>query len=1059
MRFPQFFIERPIFATVLSVLITLVGAITYVTLPVAQYPAITPPTIQVQASYPGASPDVLANTVVTPLEQEINGVEGMIYMTSSSTSNGAATITVTFEQGTDPDTAQVLVQNRVARAEPQLPELVRRTGVTTEKASEDLLMVAHVISPDGSRDQLFIGNYAFLRIRNELQRLDGVGDVTVFGAAEYSMRVWLNPQQLSARNLTTGDVLRSLREQNVQVAAGTVAEQPLEAPAAFQMTMKAEGRLKTAGEFGDIVLETGEQGEVVQLSDVSRIELGAQDYARESYLDGEPAIGLGVSAKPGANALATVEEIKSKLAELSRDFPSGMDYTIVYNPTVFVEESIEAVYHTLFEAVLLVVLVVLLFLQNWRAALIPLLAIPVSLVGTFALMAPLGFSLNSLTLFGLVLAIGIVVDDAIVVVENVERHLEEGMGPKEASQKAMAEISSALLSLGLVLVAVFLPAAFIGGISGQFYQQFAITIATATMISVLVSLTLSPALCAIFLRRRDANRDGLQRVIDLLLGWFFRGFNKAFGWFSRGYGGVIGRVTRKVALMLLLYLGLLGVGGYLFQKTPGGFIPQQDQGYLIVSIQLPEAASLSRTREVLMDVGEIARDVEGITHSVDIAGFSGATRAIASNAAAVFVLLDSFEKRDETGRSAEVIVRELQQKMATVTDAQVVVIEPPPVRGVGTGGGFKLMLQDRGGGGYAELQRTANEFIGKLNQEPSVGRAFTTYSATTPQFFADIDRIKAKKLDVPMGNVFETLQTFFGSSYVNDFNQFGRTYRVIAQADAPYRDSASDVRYFKTRSENGAIVPLSAVMEMKRVTGPDRVVRHNLYPTAEISGQSAPGFSSGETLDAVERVAAELPPGYGQEWVEIAYQQRAAGNTALVVFLLAVVFVFLLLAAQYESWGMPMAVILIMPMCLFGAITGILLRGLDNNILSQIGFVVLIGLAAKNAILIVEFARQQAAKGLDRFEAAREACRLRLRAIMMTSMAFILGVVPLVFASGPGYEMRQALGTAVFAGMLGVTFFGLLFTPVFYVFVQGIAERRKGERGSDGGEQLEPGSC
>jgi hydrophobe/amphiphile efflux-1 (HAE1) family protein len=1043
MKFPQFFIDRPIFATVLSVLITMVGAITYFTLPVAQYPEIAPPTIQVRAVYPGANPDVLAKTVATPLEQEINGVEGMLYLTSSSTSNGAVQITVTFEQGTNVDDAQVLVQNRVARAEPQLPELVRRTGVTTEKASQDLLMVAHLVSNDGTLDQLFIGNYAFLRVRDELLRINGVGNVQVFGAAEYSMRMWLNPNKLSARDLTVGDVLAAVGEQNVQVAAGTIGQQPLEEATAFQMNVSAQGRLKTAEEFGEIIIKTGNEGQVVYLSDVSRIELGGQDYERESYLDGEPAIGIGISQKPGANALATAEAIEKKLEDLSADFPSGMEHTIVYNPTVFVDESIKSVYHTLVEAIVLVVIVILLFLQNWRAAIIPLLAIPVSLVGTFAVMAGLGFSLNNLTLFGLVLAIGIVVDDAIVVVENVERHLEEGMGPRKAAKKAMEEISSALMSLGLVLVAVFVPTAFISGISGQFYQQFAITIATATVISVFISLTLSPALCAILLRGPEEKRDWFQRVLDFLLGWLFKLFNKFFGAFSSGYSGLVKRMVRIVAVMLIAFLGLVALGGWMFKKTPGGFIPQQDQGYLIMSLELPEGASLGRTRDVVKSSAAIARDIEGIAHTVEIAGFSGATRAISPSSGAVFVILDPFEERGEIGRPASAIAADLQAALGVVTEATGLVIEPPPVRGVGTGGGFKMMLQQQGDGDYQDLERVASELLAKANQEPSIARAYTTYSATTPQFFADIDREKAKKLNVPLANIFDTLQVFLGSSYINDFNSFGRTYRVIAQADSSFRDNAEDVRLFKTRAADGSIVPLGSLMKMERITGPDRVVRHNLYPSAEISGQTAPGFSSGQSLDTMERLAADLPPGYDFSWVEIAYQERSAGNTAAIVFGLAVIFVFLLLAAQYESWGLPLAVIMIMPMCLFGAIAGILLRGMDNNILSQIGFVVLIGLAAKNAILIVEFAIQQERNGLDRFEAAKEACRLRLRAIMMTAMAFILGVVPLVIASGPGAEMRQALGTAVFAGMLGVTFFGLLFTPVFYVFIRGFNERRE----------------
>ncbi|GHC58371.1 efflux RND transporter permease subunit [Roseibacillus persicicus] len=1043
MKLPQFFITRPIFAMVVSIVIMIVGGISYFGLPVAQYPEIAPPTIQVTASYPGASPDILADTVATPLEQEINGVENMLYMTSQSTSNGAVTITVTFAQGTDVDQAQVLVQNRVARAEPKLPEIVRLTGVVTEKASPDLLLVAHLRSHDGSLDQLFVGNYAFLRVRDELLRLKGVGNVTVFGAAEYSMRVWLDPQKLASRQLTTSDVLSAVGEQNVQVAAGTIGQQPMEGGNAFQMSVLAQGRLKTAEEFGEIVVKTGERGQIVHLKDVARIELGSQDYSRESYLDGKPAIGIGITQKPGSNALETAQEVEDTLNRLSKDFPAGLEHTIVYNPTIFVEESINSVYHTLIEAIFLVVIVVLVFLQNWRASLIPLLAIPVSLIGALGVMAGLGFSLNNLTLFGLVLAIGIVVDDAIVVVEGVERHLEEGDSPLEATRKAMLEVSGALVAIALVLSAVFIPTAFISGISGQFYKQFAITIAAATMISAFVSLTLSPAMCALLLKSPEAKKDWFQRIIDFLFGWFFRLFNKMFGFLSRGYGGFVRRITRLAFVFVLLYVGLLVLGGGIFKKVPGGFIPQQDQGYLILSVQLPESASLSRTREVMIEAAELARGIDGIEHTVEIVGFSGATRTIASNSGAVFVILNSFEERSESGRTSDAIAAELQMTLASLTDSTNVVISPPPVSGIGTGGGFKLMLQDRSGGTYDDLQKVTRELVGKANQEPSIAFAYTTFSASTPQYYADIDREKAQTLKVPMSNIFQTLQTFLGSSYVNDFNQFGRTYRVIAQAEGDYRDEASDVRLLSTRSTTGEIVPLGSLLKMERATGPDRVVRHNLYPSAEVAGIALPGYSSGQTLDAMERLAADLPAGYGFEWVDLSYQERSAGNTAGLVFALAVVFVFLLLAAQYESWGLPMSVILIVPMCLVGGIAGVMLRGMDNNILTQIGFVVLIGLAAKNAILIVEFARQQEDEGKDRFEAAVEACKLRLRPILMTSLAFILGVVPLVIAHGPGFEMRQALGTTVFSGMLAVTFFGLIFTPVFYVLIRGFGARKR----------------
>ncbi|MDP0490074.1 MAG: multidrug efflux RND transporter permease subunit [Verrucomicrobiota bacterium JB023] len=1057
MKLPQFFIDRPIFASVLSIVIMMVGGISYLNLPLAQYPDIVPPTIQVTASYPGASPDVLADTVATPLEQEINGVEDMLYITSSSTSNGAVTITVTFEPGTDIDEAQVLVQNRVSRAEPRLPDIVTQTGIVTQKASPDLLLVAHLIAEDENLSQLFVGNYAYLRVRDEMLRLKGVGNVTVFGASEYGMRVWLDPQKLAARDLTTTDVTAALREQNIQVAAGTIGQQPVSDGATFTMNVRALGRLETVSEFEGIVVKTGDEGQVVYLGDVARIELGSQEYARESYLDGSPAIGIGITQRPGSNALETAEEVKALMEELSKDFPAGLGYTIVYNPTVFVEQSIDSVIHTLFEAVILVVLVIIIFLQNWRSSLIPLAAIPVSLIGTFMVMNGLGYSLNNLTLFGLVLAIGIVVDDAIVVVENVERHLEEGMSPKAATRKAMSEVSGALVAMALVLVAVFLPSAFITGISGQFYQQFAITIAASTVISALVSLTLSPALCAILLQKPDAKKDWLQRSIDFLFGWFFRIFNKTFGLLSNGYAGLIKRVVRLVVVMLLIYGGLIALGGWGFKNVPGGFIPKMDQGYLILSIQLPDSASLERTREVVREAGQTARGIDGVAHTVEIAGFSGATRSISPNSAAVFVILDSFEERDKAGRGADVITAELQAAVGKITESTNVVIAPPPVRGLGTGGGFKMMLLDRSNNGYQALQEVTNEFLGKLNADPRIAVAFTTFRASTPQYFADIDREKAKMLDVPMSNIFSSLQTFLGSTYVNDFNQFGRTYRVVAQADAPYRDNPEDIHLMSVRSQSGAIVPLGSVMKMQRTAGPDRVVRHNLYAAAEVNGRNMPGVSSGEALDLVEELARDLPEGYDFAWVDIAYQERAAGNTAGLVFALAVVFVFLLLAAQYESWGLPMAIIMIVPMCIVGAIAGVYLREMDNNILTQVGFIVLIGLAAKNAILIVEFAKQQEDEGMDRFSAAVEACRLRLRPILMTSFAFILGVVPLVIAEGAGAEMRQSLGTAVFSGMLGVTFFGLLFTPVFYVLIRGLFSRRKAEEdGEKPGKLPEP---
>ena len=1043
MNFAQFFIKRPIFATVMSILIMIVGGISYFQLPLAQYPDIVPPTVQVTASFPGASPDVLTDTVATPLEQEINGVENMLYLTSSNTANGAVSITITFEPGTDIDEATVLVQNRVARAEPSLPEVVRSLGVVTQKASPDLLLVAHLTAEDDSLSQLFVGNYAFLKVRDELLRLKGVGAITVFGASEYGMRVWLDPQKLAARDLTTTDVTDALNEQNIQVAAGSIGAQPIEDGPAFTMSVRALGRLETTDEFENIIIKTGEDGQIVHLSDVARLELGAQEYGRESYLNGSPAIGIGVTQRPGSNALETAKEVEDLIDRLAEDFPPGLSHEIVFNPTVFVEQSIDSVIETLFEAIILVILVIIIFLQNWRSAIIPLAAIPVSLIGTFMIMSGLGYSLNNLSLFGLVLAIGIVVDDAIVVIENVERHLEDGLAPMEAAQKAMREVSGALIATTLVLVAVFLPTLFIKGLSGQFYQQFAITIAASTVISTIVSLTLSPALSAVLLQKPDAKKDWLQKTINFLFGWFFKLFNKTFDFLSERYARLVKRVSRLLVVMLLLYAGLMALGAWEFKRVPGGFIPKMDQGYLILSIQLPDSASINRSREVVLRAGEMARAIDGVENTVEIAGFSGATRAISTNSAAIFIILDPFEERDKTGRSADVITDELQKAVGQITESSNVVIAPPPVRGLGTGGGFKLMLQDKSDQGYQELQKVTSEFLGKLNADPRVAVAFSTYRANTPQFFANVDREKAKALDVPLSNIFSTLQTLLGSTFVNDFNEFGRTYRVIAQAEAEYRDSPEDIHLMKVRSRTGALVPLGSLLDMERSSGPDRLVRHNLYLASEISGRNAPGVSSGEALSLVEELAEDLPEGYDFSWVDIAYQERAAGNTAGLVFAMAVVFVFLLLAAQYESWGLPLIIIMIVPMCIVGGISGVMLRGFDNNILVQIGFIVLIGLAAKNAILIVEFAKQKEDSGLDRYEAAIEACRLRLRPILMTSFAFILGVLPLVIAKGAGAEMRQSLGTTVFSGMVCVTLFGLIFTPVFYVLVRGITSRKK----------------
>lgn len=1043
MKFAHFFIDRPIFATVLSIVVVIVGAISYFALPVAQYPEIALPTVVVTASYPGATPETIAETVATPLEQEINGVEKMLYMQSQSTPDGAMQLTITFELGTDVDQAQVLVQNRVSVALPRLPEEVRQVGVTTKKSSPEMLMVVHLISPDGSRDQLYIANYVYLQIRDVLARLQGVGDLTVFGASEYSMRIWLDVERLASLDLTAGDIVAALREQNVQVAAGKLGEPPQDRPVDFQLMISSQGRLQTADEFADIVVKRGEDGRLTRVRDIARVELGAQDYSVKSYLDGDNAIALLVFQRPGTNSVATAAEVIETMEGLKENFPDGLDYNIVYNPTQFVEESIEEVFVTLMQAAALVVLTVFIFLQRWQATLIPVVAIPISLIGTFAVMNGVGFSLNNLSLFGLILAIGIVVDDAIVVVENVERLIAEGKSPKDATREAMTEVGGALIATSLVLVAVFVPTAFMGGISGQFYQQFAITIAAATVFSTLVSLTLTPALCGLLLRPADAKPGVLTRLFDVAFGWFFRPFNAVFDWTSDRYAGIVGRAVRLGFLVLLLYGGMLVATKFSFDAVPTGFIPEQDQGYLIVTAQLPDGASLSRTDAVVKRLSELALETPGVEHSVAFAGFSGATSTNNPNSATCFTTLTDARQRAREGLSMGVVQQSLQQRATAIQDAEIVVLAPPPVRGIGASGGVKMYVQDKGGVGYAALGAAANELIGVTMSQagPQSGLAFaySFYRAATPQLYADIDRTKTQQLDVPMANVFETLQVYLGSLYVNDFNYLGRTYRVTAQAESEFRDEVEDILRLRTRSASGAVVPLGTVVEMRERFGPDRVVRYNLYPAADVQGVTFPGTSTGQSIRTLERLAeSNLPLGLDYEWTDLAYQEKAAGNTALYIFPLCVVFVFLTLSAQYESWILPLAVILIVPLCLLFAIGGVWLRGMDNNVLTQIGFVVLIALACKNAILIVEFAKTLEDEGKSRFDAAVEACRLRLRAILMTAFSFILGVIPLLIATGAGAEMRRALGTAVFSGMLGVTILGLFLTPVFYVLLRGV---------------------
>jgi hydrophobe/amphiphile efflux-1 (HAE1) family protein len=1051
MGFSHFFVDRPIFASVMSIIVTLVGYISFVALPISEFPEIAPPTVNVTATYAGASAEVIAQTVATPIEQEINGVDNMLYLVSQATGNGALAISVVFKPGTNVDQAQVLVQNRVSIALPRLPTEVQRVGVTVRKRSPDLMMVIHLISPDGSLDQQYISNYATINIRDVITRVDGVGDTIVFGARDYSMRVWLDPARVQARSLTADDVVSALRAANVQVAAGAINQPPAASPGAFELAVQTLGRLSSPEQFNDIVVATDADGRVTRVRDIARVELGSQDYTTNAYLDNKVATAIGVYQRPGSNALATAANVRATMGELAKDFPPGMEYRIVYNTTDFIQQSVDEVIKTLFEAAALVVIVIIVFLQSWRAAIIPIFAIPVSLIGTFFVMTAFGFSLNNLTLFGLVLAIGIVVDDAIVVVENVERDLRSGMSPREAAHKTMDEVGGALVAIALVLCAVFIPSAFIAGISGAFYRQFALTITASTIISATVSLTLSPALAALLLKPHgEAQPSGIARVLAAPFNAFFAGFNAVFERLSAGYAALTRRVLRVSVVMLLVYAALIGLTYVQFGRTPSGFIPAMDRAYFIAAISLPPGSSLARTDQVLRKASEMVLTQPGVAHAVAFAGFDGATFTTAPNAGVIFVTLQPFEERVKAGLATATILNGLRAQTQAMREAFTLVIPPPPVPGIGTGGGFKLYVQDRAGRGPRPLELAVGSILGAANRTPGLTQVFTLFNTATPQIYADIDRTKSEMLGVPITGFFDTLSTYMGSSYINDFNILGRTYRVTAQADNPFRLALRDVENLRTRSSAGEMVPLGSVATFQEITAPYRVPRYNLFPAAEVQGATLPGFSTGQAIAAMENIlAANLPAGFGFEWTEIALQEKIAGNTAAVAFSLAVVFVFLLLAAQYESLLLPLAVILIVPMCLLAAISGVLLRGMDNNILTQIGFVVLIGLAAKNAILIVEFARQAEERGEDRYEAAVRAARTRLRPILMTSFAFILGVLPLVLATGAGAEMRQALGTAVFFGMLGVTLFGLLFTPVFYVLVRFVGTLGKSPKASD----------
>ena len=1042
MHISRFFIDRPIFSGVISILIIILGAVAFLRLPIAQYPEIAPPIINVSGQYPGASADVVASTVVAPIEQQINGVENMLYVSSNSSGDGRFSIQVTFDLGTNLDTAQVQIQNRVGIAAPRLPADVRNLGVTVTKSSPDLMMVVHLVSPDKSRDSLFISNYATLEITDALTRVDGVGSLTVFGSRDYAMRVWLDPDRMQSMGMTSGDVLLALQGQNIQVASGVLNQPPVANPGAFQIAVQTLGRLSDPQQFGEVVVKQT-AGALVRIKDIAKVELAALDYSSNSYLDSDPAVAMAVFQRPGSNALATAMLIRQTMADLSKRFPAGVEYKIVYDPTVFIQQSVEAVQETVFEAILLVVFVVVLFLQRWRAAVIPLVAIPVSLVGTFFLMSLFGFSLNNLTLFGLVLAVGIVVDDAIVVVENVERNIAAGLTPYEASVRSMEEVGAALVAISLVLCAVFIPSSFITGISGQFYRQFALTIAGATVFSLIVSLTLSPALCALLLKPHhdEVATRWWQRPLQA----FFNRFNVGFDRLAGGYGWMTQRVVRLSALMLVAYIAIIGFGLNEFRKVPIGFIPPVDRGYLIVVAQLPPGAALDRTDAVQRRIVDMALKVPGVTGAVNIVGLSGASFTNAPNAGAAFLVLDGFDVRSKDPRqSAQAIQRELFRQYSAIQEAQVFVVVPPSVAGIGNAGGFRMMVEDRAGQGPAALLAATRAMMARAAQTQGVAQVFSIFENSTPQLYLDIDREKAQLLGVNVPDVFAALQTFLGSSYVNDFNLFGHTFRVSAQAQDSARLEPRDVLSIRVRNSSGDTVPLGSFTTVENRSSPYRVPRYNLYPAAELDGSAAPGYSQGEAMKIMEKLAAEvLPDGFAAEWTTLAFQQQRAGNTAVFAFILAVVFVFLVLAAQFESLTLPLAVILIVPMCLIASIIGVVIRGLDNNILTQVGFIVLIGLAAKNAILIVEFAKQLEDQGMDRFAAAVESARLRLRPILMTSLAFVFGVSPMVWAVGAGAELRQSLGTAVFAGMIGVTLFGLVFTPVFYVVCRWLASRPK----------------
>jgi len=1042
MNISEFFIERPIFAAVVSTFITIAGALALIKLPVGEYPEVVPPSIVVNANYPGANPKVIADTVAAPLEQAIVGVDDMLYMSSTSTMNGTLSLTVTFKLGADVDRAQVQVQNRVAQAQPRLPQEVRDLGVTTVKSSSDLTMLVNLISPDGRYDSLYLRNYALLNVRDVLARLPGMGQVQVFGGGDYAMRVWLDPEKLAVRNLTASDVVSAIREQNIDVAAGQLGAPPSKG-SEFQVALNAAGRLTTEEQFRAIIVKTGANGELVRLGDLARVEMGAQDYGMRGMLDNQNAIALPVMQSPGANALQLSANVRKTMEELKKDFPDGLDYRIAYDPTQFVRQSIEAVLHTLLEAIALVVIVVIVFLQTWRASLIPLVAVPVSIIGTFAVLLAFGFSINTLSLFGLVLAIGIVVDDAIVVVENVERHIAKGESPKQAARMAMREVSRPIIAITLVLVAVFGPVAFISGLTGEFYRQFALTIAISTVISAFNSLTLSPALAAVLLKPHGARPDLFARWMEQILGRFFRRFNKAFAAAGNGYSKALTLTIRRSGIALIIYAGLICLAWIGFNAVPGGFIPSQDKQYLIAVAQLPPAATIDRTEAVVRRMSEIGLKTPGVQHAVEFAGMSVNGWSQSSSSGIAFFCLDPPSQRKGANLSGKAIAARLNAELASIQDAYVVVFTPPPVLGLGSLGGFKAQVEDRGDAGPEALYAAVQDAMGKAAKNPALAGLLSTYQINVPQLDVNVDRDKVKQQGVKLSDVFDTLQTYMGSTYVNDFNRFGRTFQVMAQADGPFRAQAEDIRTLKTRNADGAMVPLGSLLNVTPTFGPDAAQRYNAYRSADINAGPAPGYSTDQAQEALAGILKDnLPRGMTYEWTDLAYQQLISGNTATIVFPLCVLFVFLVLAAQYESLTLPLAIILIVPMCLLAGITGVYLDHGDNNVFTQIGLLVLVGLACKNAILIVEFAKHlQEDRGMDATSAVLEAAHLRLRPILMTSFAFIMGVIPLVLAQGSGAEVRHAMGVTVFAGMLGVTCFGLLLTPVFFVLIRGLTER------------------